>query len=153
MKTIRLILAAMTLLLAFSCEKEEEIIGGQFSHDYIYVYLGKGQELVNAHKYEYVIPAEGGDFTLPLVSHGLIGSLLLRKCDAISVSYTYEEPIPDELIFDYPNKFSTRYLQDVNIHAEPNTGNESRECKINMYSAYYLGLHGSAEITIRQNGR
>lgn len=151
MKIFRFFVAALALLLAFSCEKQH--IDGGYVQVHIFLYPGDDKELINAHGYEYSIPADGGSFSLGIVSYGLNQVKTIKKCEGISAFFKYEDPIPEEYIFDKQEDGVYRYLQSVEISAGPNTGKKAREFKFALYSNEYKGLVGEAEITVRQAGR
>ena len=99
-------MAALALLLSSSCEKQN-ILGG-YVHTHIFFYPGEGQELINAHGYEYSIPAEGGDFSLGIVSYGLARLVPTETCEGISASFMFEDPIPEERIYEDHRQQSSR---------------------------------------------
>lgn len=150
MKILRFLVAALALLLSSSCEKQ---IDGGYIHVHIFIYTGEGKELINAHGYRYSIPAEGGNFSIGIVSYGLRELVPTEKCKGISASFLFEDPIPEERIYEDQGDGVYRYLQRVDISAEPNSGRRAREFKFILYSNEYSGLFGEAEITVRQSGR
>lgn len=151
MKIFRFIVAVLALLLSSSCEKQH--IDGGYVHSHIFIYQGEGKDLINAHGYKYSIPAEGGDFSIGIVSYGLRKLVPTEKCKGISVSFLFEDPIPEERIYEDQRNGVYRYLQSVEISAGPNTGRRAREFKFTLYSNEYSGLLGEAELTVSQSGR
>lgn len=147
MKYFTILLFALFLLS--SCK------GGDITREDIFVY--ESGTLVSAQDYSLSLPANAGEYSLQIVSYGVlkVHSLSLNikeitfEFDEASRRTLYDT---EEFIYD-GNKTGTinRYIEDIIITVPINTSDYSKKCKFRIHTA---GRDGHiADITVIQNAK
>lgn len=155
MKKILSLLFTAALLLC-SCKKMD--IDGGLSFHMVYILIGDLE--VPAHNYTLTIPAEEGEYTIPLLTSGLWQSKILSQCEGVEVAADIHKDtvigteewngehypitgIPDEYAYKWG------YKENIRISAAANPGRKARKLKFRVMTM----TENAADITVRQEGR